>query len=354
MSPLDRDTSPSLPLPFSLSPSSVALPRHPTLVRRNLEFAELIFNLVFTGEVILRLLYHEGARNYLRHPWNVFDLVMVLAGYTSFLPQSDSTGNMSALRALRALRAMRPLRTVTRFQSLKVVVVSFMDSVPMLVQVVLLMFFIMMLFAISGLSLFQEAFHRQCYDPVSMEFEVAYGPSPDEFGCGGTRSCPESHPVCGYKSTGRGQVMAGFDNLGTSTLSVFQVITLGGWSFMMYRVVDNTSWAFSLWFVVLVLFGAYFAVNLFLAVLKLKFGKAQQTFTEKLRQKAKKKKQSNITKAFGFVKRNINKVVERRKEKVRLSIHATKGRCVSEKVRLRLSMHATKGRCVSGTKSKAR
>lgn len=93
--------------------------------------------------------------------------------------------------------------------------------------------------------------------------------------------------------------VAGFDNVGTSLLTVFQCTTLGGWSYVLYRVQDNTS-AFSIiYFVFLILFGAFFVVsafiviggkavrtcmkvNLFLAVLKTKFGKAQSLFQSKV------------------------------------------------------------------------
>lgn len=36
-------------------------------------------------------------------------------------------GNTSAIRALRAMRALRPLRTITRFESLRAVVICFME-----------------------------------------------------------------------------------------------------------------------------------------------------------------------------------------------------------------------------------
>ena len=47
-------------------------------------------------------------------PWNQFDFVLVMAGYSGFLPVGDS--GTGGLKALRALRALRPLRTITRFE----------------------------------------------------------------------------------------------------------------------------------------------------------------------------------------------------------------------------------------------
>lgn len=186
---------------------------------RNLDTAELALNAAFSLEMLLRLLYHGSLTQYLAQPWNIFDFLMVFAGYTSFLPVQSST---QSLRALRALRALRPLRTISRFPSLRVVVVAFIDSLPVLGNVSATIVFVLLLFAISSLSLFQSAYHHQCYDPATGQYELSSGPSPDEFGCG-RRKCPADFPVCQYRTVGRGQATSGFDNLGTAFLSVFQV-----------------------------------------------------------------------------------------------------------------------------------
>jgi len=77
--------------------------------------ADLGLNVAFTVEMILRIISMGGIRAYLHHPWNAFDCVMVLAGYTTFIPMGgeDSSG-LEGVKALRALRALRPLRTITR------------------------------------------------------------------------------------------------------------------------------------------------------------------------------------------------------------------------------------------------
>jgi hypothetical protein len=75
---------------------------------------EMAFNFVFTAEMILRVLAVGGILPHFRNPWNVFDAVMVCAGYTQFLPigdgDTDGGSSTSGIRALRAIRALRPLR----------------------------------------------------------------------------------------------------------------------------------------------------------------------------------------------------------------------------------------------------
>ena len=46
--------------------------------------------------------------------------------YTDFIP-SGSGDQAGGVRALRALRALRPLRTITRFDSLRSIVVCFLE-----------------------------------------------------------------------------------------------------------------------------------------------------------------------------------------------------------------------------------
>ncbi|CAM9364741.1 unnamed protein product, partial [Chrysoparadoxa australica] len=54
-----------------------------------------------------------------------------------------------------------------------------------------------------------------------------------------------------------------FDNMGLALLAVFQIITLENWSSIMYMLQDAYSWWFaSAFFVILVLVGGLFTVNL--------------------------------------------------------------------------------------------
>ena len=271
-----------------------------------LDRLELGLNGFFTLELVLRI-SHRSAREYFRDPWNRFDFALVLAGYSGLLiaaPQGGADsgdGDNSGLRALRALRALRPLRTITRFQSLRSVVVCFIEAVPLLVSVVGFVVYFTFLFAIAGHQLFQEAYHQRCEDPstgVPETWNDAFGcdsidnpqitgsnPAGSERGSG--RTCPPfdelGNPLeCVYVHSGRGNSVAGYDNVAAGMLTVFQCTTLAGWAQVMYRIMDSGSEVAVPYFVLLVFFGPYFVVNLFLAVLKTKFGKAQSLFQSKM------------------------------------------------------------------------
>merc|ERR1719261_216267 len=62
-----------------------------------------------------------------------------------------------------------------------------------------------------------------------------------------------------------------FDNMGRATLTIFQCITMEGWTPVMYNVQDAYSpWA-SVYFLTLTIFGSFFLLNMVLAVIWDKF-----------------------------------------------------------------------------------
>lgn len=60
----------------------------------------------------------------------------------------------------------------------------------------------------------------------------------------------------------QGREMAGFDNVAYSMLSVFQSMTLSNWSFTMYRTMDYLNPAVVIYWLVMIIFGAFFVVSM--------------------------------------------------------------------------------------------
>ena len=77
---------------------------------RALDGFELALNGVFTLELALRVA-HAGARAYFRDPWNRFDVLLVIVGYSGIVADafaSDDAAASGGVRALGALRAPTP------------------------------------------------------------------------------------------------------------------------------------------------------------------------------------------------------------------------------------------------------
>lgn len=289
-----------------------------------LETIELAFNVAFTAEMLLRIISVGSVIAYLAKPWNLFDSLMVAAGYTTFIP---AAGNSTAgVRALRAMRALRPLRTITRFESLRSIVVCFLEAVPLLVSVGTLLVFFLFLFGVIGVQLFQNVYHKACFnDATGLIWETE---NPDEFGCGPAR-CPPGYS-CKATTGSVATNVAGFDNAAMGMLTVFQCMTLSGWVYIMYRTMDATNPASCIYYILVVVFGGYFVINLFLAVLKTKFAKAQSLFHSKVKQNQhlraglRKKKQRSSILNLGGIASKLSDIAAGQAAKSALVAHLNK------------------------------
>jgi hypothetical protein len=69
-----------------------------------------------------------------------------------------------------------------------------------------------------------------------------------------------------------------FDNIGAAMLSVFQCVTLEGWVLVMYMLQDSFNDYFaSIFFLLLILFGSFFLLNVTLAIVFNAFEEAETT-----------------------------------------------------------------------------
>ena len=130
-----------------------------------------------------------------------------------------------------------------------------------LTHIALLVCFVIIIYAIIGLEMFSGAFHKACFDDITMEIEEE--PSP----CGYMRVCPNG-TTCLEGWEGPQWGITSFDNIQQSILTVFQCITLEGWTDILYWVHDSkgASWQF-LYFFSMVIIGSFFVMNLILGVL---------------------------------------------------------------------------------------
>uniref|UniRef100_A0A452RKA1 Ion transport domain-containing protein n=1 Tax=Ursus americanus TaxID=9643 RepID=A0A452RKA1_URSAM len=106
--------------------------------------------------IALGFAFHKGS--YLRNGWNVMDFVVVLTGILA------TVGTEFDLRTLRAVRVLRPLKLVSGIPSLQVVLKSIMKAMIPLLQIGLLLFFAILIFAIIGLEFYMGKFHTTCFE----------------------------------------------------------------------------------------------------------------------------------------------------------------------------------------------
>ena len=229
--------------------------------------AEMGFKIIALGFVL-----NEDA--YLRDYWNILDFTIISTGYIPYVLGADTGVNLTALRSLRVLR---PLRTISTIKALRTILVTLFSALPLILSSVMVNLFFLLIFAIAGLQLFQGLLKKRCFnvftglilaqplgnrDPMITGVMCGYDPCPDNYTCGRLISNPNFDII-------------NFDTIFYSFLMIFQCITLEGWTTIMNYVIRSFSIYTFIFFIVLVWIGAYFLVNLTLAVISTKFKEAQ-------------------------------------------------------------------------------
>ncbi|GAX83897.1 hypothetical protein CEUSTIGMA_g11321.t1, partial [Chlamydomonas eustigma] len=204
---------------------------------------------------------------YLRNGWNILDFIVVVMG----ILELTSFGNFTFVRCFRVLR---PLRAITKIESLKIIVEAFIHSVPMLMDVLILVGFFFAVFGIACVELFKGQYSNRCGSPVFnysfLEFSsgaetiqnISYVVSSNNANqlCRG----PTPSDIGGYRN---------YDNILIGWVQIFQHMSAQDWSYIMYSSQATLSWWTWMLHVSMVIIGAYLIANLILAVIVLHFTK---------------------------------------------------------------------------------
>jgi len=173
----------------------------PTRLLQILEVLDLLVTLFFLVEVIIRMVAEGGVKRFFSQGWNLFDFVIVVA---SLMPVDQS--EMALLG--RLLRVFRVLRLVSVIPELRVMLNSFVKSIPRMGYVTLLMFIMFYIYAAIGSMFFNK---------INPEL---------------------------------------WDNITISMLTLFRVATFEDWTDVMYETMEvyPLSWIFYLTFIFMVAF----------------------------------------------------------------------------------------------------
>ena len=230
------------------------------------------------------MIYHSQA--YLKDTWNWIDFMVVIVSILELL-------NIKALKlkSLRTMRVLRPLRSIKALPGMRKLIASLLSALPSLTYALIFMIQIFLLFGILGIQQFSGIFMQRCrttlepilrpgttemYWPYDLETDRicskdGYGAyecplnmicgTPHDKGLSMESDRPEEQVLINYGITS-------FDNIIVGFLTIFQMVTLEGWAFIMYNIMDATmSWLAIFVCVSVVIFCGFFLVNVILAVL---------------------------------------------------------------------------------------
>lgn len=174
-------------------------------------------------------MYALGPRIYFESSFNRFDCV-VISGSIFEVIWSEVKGGSFGLSVLRALRLLRIFKVTKYWSSLRNLVISLLSSMRSIISLLFLLFLFILIFALLGMQLF-----------------------------GGQFNFPEGTPP------------TNFNTFPIALLTVFQILTGEDWNEVMYHGIESQGghkkgMIYSLYFIVLVLFGNYTLLNVFLAI----------------------------------------------------------------------------------------
>ncbi|XP_011688054.1 PREDICTED: voltage-dependent calcium channel type A subunit alpha-1-like isoform X2 [Wasmannia auropunctata] len=189
------------------------------------------------------------------------------------------------LRTLRAIRVLRPLKLVSGIPSLQVVLKSIIKAMAPLLQIGLLVLFAIVIFAIIGLEFYSGTLHKTCYSIEDINIIIKDGEQPSPCSSAdnkddappGAYVCNASISTCLELWEGPNSGITSFDNIGFAMLTVFQCITMEGWTSILYWTNDALGSAYNwIYFIPLIVLGSFFMLNLVLGVLSGEFAKERE------------------------------------------------------------------------------
>ncbi|XP_043741507.1 sodium channel protein type 5 subunit alpha isoform X5 [Cervus elaphus] len=231
-----------------------------------LEYADKMFTYVFVLEMLLKWVAY-GFKKYFTNAWCWLDFLIVDVSLISLVANALGFAEMGPIKSLRTLRALRPLRALSRFEGMRVVVNALVGAIPSIMNVLLVCLIFWLIFSIMGVNLFAGKFGR-CINQTEGDMPLNYTIVNNKSDC-------ESFNVTGELYWTK--VKVNFDNVGAGYLALLQVATFKGWMDIMYAAVDSRGyeeqpqWEYNLYmyiyFVVFIIFGSFFTLNLFIGVI---------------------------------------------------------------------------------------
>uniref|UniRef100_A0A671NKI0 Sodium channel protein n=1 Tax=Sinocyclocheilus anshuiensis TaxID=1608454 RepID=A0A671NKI0_9TELE len=233
------------------------------VVKVVLEYADKIFTYIFILEMSLKWIAY-GFRKYFTNYWCWLDFLIVAVSLVSLVASTLGYSDFAAIKSLRTLRALRPLRALSRFEGMRVVVNALIGAIPSIMNVLLVCLIFWLIFSIMGVNLFAGKFGR-CVNRTGFIFNASFINNKSE--------CLEMNSTQYYWT----KVKVNFDNVGAGYLALLQVATFKGWMEIMYAAVDSrsveeqpikeNSLYMYLYFVIFIIFGSFFTLNLFIGVI---------------------------------------------------------------------------------------
>ncbi|XP_077128905.1 sodium channel protein type 2 subunit alpha-like [Ranitomeya variabilis] len=246
-------------------------------IKTMLEYADKVFTYIFILEMLLKWVAY-GFVKYFTNAWCWLDFLIVDVSLVSLVANALGYSELGAIKSLRTLRALRPLRALSRFEGMRVVVNALIGAIPSIMNVLLVCLIFWLIFSIMGVNLFAGKYYHCVNTTTGVNFLDTEVNNKSE--------CLQL--IKANQSARWKNVKVNFDNVGAGYLALLQVATFKGWMDIMYAAVDSRKLLdqpkyednlyMYLYFVIFIIFGSFFTLNLFIGVIIDNFNQQKKKF----------------------------------------------------------------------------
>ncbi|XP_019113443.1 sodium channel, voltage gated, type VIII, alpha subunit b isoform X6 [Larimichthys crocea] len=243
-----------------------------------LEYADRVFTYIFILEMLLKWVAY-GFVKYFTNAWCWLDFFIVDVSIVSLIANALGFSDLGPIKSLRTLRALRPLRALSRFEGMRVVVNALVGAIPSIMNVLLVCLIFWLIFSIMGVNLFAGKYYY-CFNETAEESFL-----PDVVN---NKTECFAFINANYSEVRWKNVKINFDNVGAGYLALLQVATFKGWMDIMYAAIDSRkvedqpiyedNLYMYIYFVIFIIFGSFFTLNLFIGVIIDNFNQQKKKF----------------------------------------------------------------------------
>jgi voltage-dependent calcium channel T type alpha-1G len=224
---------------------------HESEYSNTLNKIDLATTIIFIVEGAIKImifgLIFNGKSSYLRKPWYVLDFIIVFFSIISLTPiQND----------LKVIKVLRILRLISRHEGLQVAVRALYHALPNILNVTVIMLIFFLIFGVIGVSQFKGKFYF-CAEKLD---ELKLDHKWDCLNAGGVWD---------------NQVYT-FDDIPNAMITLFVMATTAGWQDVLINSITSTDIDYvaqeyrdpywSLFFILFLVIGFFFFLNLFIGV----------------------------------------------------------------------------------------